>query len=61
MSLFRLKNPIDALAGVTIKLGMYDEVYETQYGKFEKSYEMKFDKEGGKDVEPEKKKNMFGF
>lgn len=42
--------------GVVIKLGMYDEVYETQYGQFEKSYEMK-----NPEKNPEKKKNMFGF
>ncbi len=33
--------------GITIKLDMADEVYEEQYGKYEKSYEMKFsDKKG---------------
>lgn len=31
--------------GITVQLGMYDEVYESQYGQFEKSYgEKKFDK-----------------
>jgi ferredoxin len=30
--------------GVVVKLGMYDQVYESQYGQFEKSYgEIKFD------------------
>lgn len=24
--------------GITVKLGMYDEVYESQYGQFEQSY-----------------------
>ena len=24
--------------GVTVKLGMYDDVYESQYGQYEKSY-----------------------
>lgn len=33
--------------GVVVKLGMYDEVYESQYGQFEKSYDMKYaDKKG---------------
>jgi hypothetical protein len=33
--------------GVTVLLGQNDEVYEMQYGKFEKSYEMKYsDKKG---------------
>jgi len=41
--------------GVVVKLGMYDEVYESQYGQFEESYEMKF----GKKAEPEKKKGWF--
>mgnify|MGYP006087104665 FL=1 len=30
--------------GVVIKLGQADECYESQYGQYEKSYEMKFDK-----------------
>ncbi len=36
---------------------MYDQVYETQYGQYEKSYEMKFNEKKPE----EKKKNMFGF
>jgi hypothetical protein len=46
--------------GVIIKLGTYDEVYERQYGQFEKSYgELKYiDKP---DVQQEKKKGFFGF
>ena len=40
--------------------GMYDQVYESQYGQFEKSYgELKYDTTK-KPVE-EKKKNMFGW
>jgi hypothetical protein len=39
---------------------MYDQVYESQYGQFEKSYgELKYDTTK-KPVE-EKKKNMFGW
>eukprot|EP01036_Dinobryon_divergens_P029025 gene29026-38071_t len=44
--------------GVIVKLGMYDEVYELQYGRFEKSYEMKF---GGTKPEKPKKKSFLGF
>lgn len=41
-------------------VGMYDQVYESQYGQFEKSYgELKYDTTK-KPVE-EKKKNMFGW
>ena len=40
--------------GVEIKLGMADEVYEEQYGKYEKSYEMKYSKDKG-----EIKKGLF--
>ena len=44
--------------GVTVKLGMNDECYESQYGQFEKSYEMKY---GEKDADTPKKKGLFGF
>lgn len=44
--------------GVVVKLGMHDEVYELQYGRFEKSYEMKF---GGKKPEAPQKKSFLGF
>jgi hypothetical protein len=39
-----------------IKLGMYDELYEVQYGQYEKSYVMKY-----ADKPKEEKKNVFGF
>ena len=42
---------------VVVKLGTADEVYETQYGKYEVSYEMKYDK--SEDAKP-KKKGLFG-
>lgn len=42
--------------GVVVKLDMYDEAYESQYGQYELSYEMKF---GAKKEEP--KKNIFGW
>jgi ferredoxin len=43
--------------GITIELNKYDEVYESQYGQYENSYDMKFGgkKEGGK------KNKLFGF
>lgn len=42
--------------GVTIQLGMNEEVYESQYGQYEESYEMKFaDKKEGA-----KKSNLLG-
>lgn len=56
--------------GVTVQLGMYDQVYESQYGQFEKSYgELKYAETTlpGKKAEEvsvtggDKKKNMFGF
>jgi hypothetical protein len=57
--------------GVTVQLGMYDQVYESQYGQFEKSYgELKYAETtlpAGKVAENvavsggDKKKNMFGF
>ena len=51
--------------GVTVKLGMYDEVYESQYGQFEKSYgELKYGGDnviGAESVTVEKKKNIFGW
>ena len=40
--------------GVTIKLDQADEVYEEQYGQYEKSYEMKFKSQKG-----EIKKGLF--
>lgn len=41
--------------GIVCQLGSYDEVYETQYGQFEKSYVPK-------NKQPEApKKNFFGF
>lgn len=53
--------------GVTVQLGMYDQVYESQYGQFEKSYgELKYADTSDSNLEasnaaPVKKKNMFGF
>jgi ferredoxin len=43
--------------GITVKLNMYDECYESQYGQYENSYDMKFSdkKEGAK------KNKLFGF
>ena len=43
--------------GVTVTLDKYDEVYELQYGQYEKSYEMKF----GEKKPEEKKKGLFGW
>jgi hypothetical protein len=43
--------------GICVALGKYDEVYETQYGQFELSYESKNVKKDGKDV----KKSFFGM
>ena len=43
--------------GVTIQLGMNDEVYESQYGQFEESYEMKFSEK----KEGIKKNKLFGL
>lgn len=46
--------------GVTIQLDKYDEVYEQQYGQFERSYgELKYTKKENQ-VE-EKKKGLFGW
>jgi hypothetical protein len=39
-------------------MGMYDQVYESQYGQYEKSYEMKFGKK--EEEEAPKKKGWFG-
>ncbi len=56
--------------GVTVQLGMYDQVYESQYGQFEKSYgELKYAEttqpakkaEDVSAVKSDKKENMFGF
>ena len=48
--------------GVTVQLGMYDQVYESQYGQFEKSYgELKYADKAKQEEAPTKKKNMFGF
>lgn len=48
--------------GVTVQLGMYDQVYESQYGQFEKSYgKLKYADSVESSVEPVKKKNLFGF
>jgi len=45
--------------GVVVKLGTYEEAYESQYGQYEQSYEMKF---GSKKEEPPKaKKGIFGW
>jgi hypothetical protein len=33
--------------GVTVELSLYDQVYELQYGRFEKSYEMKYGEKKG--------------
>ena len=41
-----------------MKMGMYDQVYESQYGQYEKSYEMKFGKK--EEEEAPKKKGWFG-
>jgi hypothetical protein len=47
--------------GIVVKMNMYDEVYESQYGQFERSYgDLKFSKKDDKS-EPEKKKGMFGW
>lgn len=44
--------------GIVVKLGTYDECYESQYGQFEKSYgDLKY----GKKEEEKKKKGLFGF
>ena len=43
--------------GIVVKLDMYDEVYESQYGQYELSYEMKF----GKKKEEQGSKNIFGW
>jgi len=43
--------------GVTVLLNQNDEVYETQYGQYENSYEMKF----GNKKEGAKKNKLFGF
>lgn len=43
--------------GVKVELGKYDEVYETQYGQFELSYQSK----SGKDDKKEVKKSFFGL
>ena len=45
--------------GVTIQLGMNDEVYESQYGQYEESYEMKFADASKK--EGAKKNKLFGI
>lgn len=42
---------------VVVKLGMNEEVYEQQYGQYEKSYEMKF---GERKEEAKSKKGWFG-
>lgn len=60
--------------GVTIELGKYDEVYESQYGQFEKSYgDLKYANKTPGDAtvnagsstgdsgRTEKKKGLFGF
>jgi hypothetical protein len=39
-------------------MGMYDQVYESQYGQYEKSYEMKYGKK--EEEEAPKKKGWFG-
>jgi hypothetical protein len=44
--------------GIVCQLGAYDEVYETQYGQYEKSYVPK-NKDGEAQDKP--KKNFFGF
>ena len=47
--------------GITVKLDQYDEVYESQYGQFEKSYgDLKYTKGDAPKEEP-KKKGFFGF
>ena len=44
--------------GVTVELDAYDEVYDSPYGQYEKSYEMKY---GEREDGEKKKKGCFGF
>lgn len=46
--------------GLVVELGKFDEVYESQYGQYEKSYGNLKYSDGSKQNE-EKKKGWFGF
>lgn len=46
--------------GIVVQMGAYDEVYESQYGQFERSYgELKYTK--AEEKKEEKKKGLFGW
>lgn len=48
--------------GIVVTLDQYDEVYESQYGQFEKSYgELKYTNGNEPVQEEKKKKGLFGF